>query len=87
MSTETAPQTAPEVNNDANITLGDFVLIQNIIATASRRGAFESKEFTVIGQLVDRIESFVKANSPPPEEAPAAEEAQGELELTLDSEG
>lgn len=64
-----------------DITLGDFILIQNIIAVASKRGAFESKEFTVIGNLTDRLNAFITANAPPEEGTPDAEQ----LELPLDT--
>lgn len=65
-----------------DITLGDFILIQNIIAVASKRGAFESKEFTVIGNLTDRLNAFITANAPPEEDTSDVEQ----LELPLDEE-
>ena len=88
MSTETETQQEETVINEPQITLGDFVLMSNIISTVARRGGFESKEFTIVGDLASRLETFIKANSPPTEEEQSPEgEVQGELELTLDSEG
>ena len=88
MSTETETQPEEAVATEPQITLGDFILMSNIISTVARRGGFESKEFTIVGDLAARLESFIKANSPVEEEAQSPEgEVQGELELTLDAEG
>jgi hypothetical protein len=48
--TEAAPQ---------QITVDDIALIVNIIATASRRGAFEAAEFTVVGGLFEKLKDFL----------------------------
>jgi len=63
MSTQTETQTevAPQ-----QITIEDIALIVNIIATVSRRGAFEAAEFTVVGGLFEKLKGLL------PE--PAAEE-------------
>jgi hypothetical protein len=76
--TQTTEETQP-VTAEEGITLGDFILIQNIIAVASKRGAFESKEFTVIGNLTDRLDTFIKANAPAEEKVD-----DGQLELPLE---
>ena len=78
---EETPKTTEQQPTSGDITLGDFILIQNIIAVASKRGAFESKEFTVIGNLTDRLNAFITANTPPEEGAHDGEQ----LELPLDA--
>ena len=86
MSTET--QQEEIVVAEQQITLSDFVLMSNIISTVARRGGFESKEFTIVGDLATRLDAFITANTPASEEEPSPEgEVQGELELTLDPEG
>ena len=52
-----------------NITIGDVVLMYNIIATVSRRGAFEADEFQLVGKLFEKLKTFI----PKTEEASAAE--------------
>jgi hypothetical protein len=74
-------QTQPEQND---ITIGDFILIQNIIGVAAKRGAFESNEFTVIGALTDRLNAFIKAHTPPAESTEVDEDG-GQLELPLET--
>jgi hypothetical protein len=60
--TEAAPQ---------QITIDDIALIVNIIATVSRRGAFEAAEFTVVGGLFEKLKGFLPEAAP--EETNAAE--------------
>ena len=78
---QTEQQQLPESTEPA-LTLGDFILIQNIIAVAAKRGAFETKEFTVVGNLTDRLDAFITANSPPQDTT--AVEDDGQLELPLE---
>ena len=78
--TEQQPQTE---GVQTGLNFNDFILIHNIIAVAAKRGAFEAKEFTVIGNLIDRIGAFIEANTP---EESAKEEKEedgdnGQLEL------
>jgi hypothetical protein len=51
------------------IAIEDINLIVNIIATVSKRGAFEAPEFQIVGSLFERLRSLL----PPPVEAPAPE--------------
>ena len=83
--TQTQPEEQSAVSNTANISLNDFVLMANIIAIAAKRGAFESKEFTVVGDLATRLDAFIKENSPPAEETEEVED-DGQLELELEPE-
>lgn len=58
-----------EQQGENNITIGDVVLMYNIIATVSRRGAFEADEFQLVGKLFEKLKGFI----PKSEETPAAE--------------
>ena len=69
MSTETE-QTQTEAAPQ-QITIDDISLIVNIIATVSRRGAFEAAEFTVVGGLFEKLKGFLP--EPVSEEDNAAE--------------
>lgn len=68
MSTQTETQTevAPQ-----QITLEDIALIVNIIGAVSRRGAFEAREFTLVGGLFEKLSALLP--EPTPEETNAAE--------------
>ena len=41
------------------ITLGDLILMHNIIATVSRRGGFEASEFKLVGSLFEKLKTYV----------------------------
>jgi hypothetical protein len=43
------------------ITLGDLILMYNIIATVSRRGGFEASEFKLVGSLFEKLKTYVPA--------------------------
>lgn len=45
--------------DDAQITLEDLIEIRNIIDLASRRGAFHASEMSRVGQVFDKVSSFV----------------------------
>ncbi len=55
-----APQ--PELN------LVDLQNIRAIIDTASRRGAFSAQEMSSVGGVFDRLNAFITAASPAPQE-------------------
>lgn len=52
-------QTDTQMKEDNAITLGDIILMHNIIATVSRRGGFEAAEFQVVGQLFEKLKSYI----------------------------
>lgn len=60
-----APQ--PELN------IVDLQNIRAIIDTASRRGAFSAQEMSSIGGVFDRLNAFINAVTPPPQEPEAQE--------------
>ncbi len=41
------------------LTMNDVILMHNIIATASRRGAFEASEFQVVGRLFEKLKALM----------------------------
>ena len=53
------------------LTLADVQMMVQIIDICSKRGAFEGAELEGIGGLRGRVMSFLQANMPPAEEAPA----------------
>jgi len=50
------------------ISLNDLILTVKIIDTCTKRGAFEGGEMATVGQLRNKLETFVKVNAPPEEE-------------------
>lgn len=50
-----------------SITINDLVMLRNIVNVASRRGAFSTEEFTDIGAVYNKIDTFLKANLKKPE--------------------
>jgi hypothetical protein len=43
--------------------MNDVILMHNIIATASRRGAFEASEFQVVGRLFEKLKALMPAEA------------------------
>lgn len=72
-----------QTENKPEITLNDFSAIIRIIDVASRRGAFEGKELSSVGNVRDKVEAFLSFYAPKqdgegeaaPEEAPTEEPA------------
>lgn len=69
-ATNETPATPPP-----QLTLQDIAAALQIIDICSKRGAFEGAELSAIGQVRDKIATFLKAATPPaqaPEAATAA---------------
>ena len=49
-----------------SISLQDLALAVNIIDIASKRGAFEGKDLSAVGQVRDNIHAFLVANAEQP---------------------
>ena len=65
----------PENTNESpQLSVNDLKNLLAIIDVASKRGAFQTKEFAAIGDVYARVETFVNATLP---EAPATEETKG----------
>jgi len=79
-----------ETDNKPEITLNDFSAIIRIIDVASRRGAFEGKELSSVGNVRDKVEAFLSFYAPKQDgedEAAAAEEAPTEEPTVENTEG
>ena len=48
----------------ATITLQDIALMVTIIDATSKRGAIEGSEMSIVGALRDKLDAFVKQNTP-----------------------
>ena len=47
---------------EGSITLNDLVMCRNLIHIASKRGAFSAEEFSEIGSVYNKIDTFLKKN-------------------------
>lgn len=78
MSEENTNQEAPV----QELTINDLGALKSIIDVASQRGAFKPNEMVTIGQVYNKLESFLNAvqaqQQAQPEGAPAAAETTGE---------
>jgi hypothetical protein len=66
--TEAAPAAAPELN------INDLVAMRNVIDVVTKRGAFQANELSSVGQLFDKLSTFLDAA----QKAQPAAPAQGE---------
>ena len=71
-----------------SITINDLVMLRNIVNVASRRGAFSAEEFSDIGAVYNKIDTFLKANLKKPEgeeetsvEDTSAGESENKIEI------
>jgi len=79
-----------QTENKPEITLNDFSAIIRIIDVASRRGAFEGKELSSVGNVRDKVETFLSFYAPKQDgegEAAAAEETPTEEPAVENTEG
>lgn len=70
------------MDNDTQINVADLALIRNLIEVASSRGAFKADELTTVGQVYDKLNTFLNRLV---EEAEAAEKAAAEGNTTTQS--
>ena len=59
---ESETQTQTQGGLETSITLNDLVMLRNIVNVASKRGAFSAEEFSDIGAVYNKIDSFLKVN-------------------------
>lgn len=64
MIDENAKPTAAPEGVTATLTVQDLINIRNIIDVASRRGAFQTNEFSTIGGVYAKLTSFIELASP-----------------------
>jgi hypothetical protein len=57
------PEVKPEVV-DSGMSIQDMALVLRIVDLASERGAFKGAELSTVGQIRDKVASFIKANLP-----------------------
>ena len=78
MSEENTNQEAPA----QELTINDLGALKSIIDVASQRGAFKPNEMVTIGQVYNKLESFLNAvqaqQQAQPEGAPETAESAGE---------
>ena len=83
METETQTQQTSGLEN--SITLNDLVLLRNIVNVASKRGAFSAEEFSDIGAVYNKIDTFLKMNlkkmEEPEEEEKSSTETENKIEI------
>jgi hypothetical protein len=77
MSEENVNQEA-QAQSQATITLGDMVALYQVINIASKRGAFEANELTAVGNLADKLKTFVDKANEQAQAAAAESEAEAE---------
>ena len=63
--------------DSAKITIQDLASIQNVIETACSRGAFKASEMKSIGELYEKLSTFLQAVKAQAE-ADATQQTQGE---------
>ena len=74
-------QTETQTAAQESLVLADVVLMHNIIATVSRRGAFEAAEMEIVGRLFNKLKTFVpkqEANSEGAETTNTSEEVEND---------
>tara|TARA_B100001094_G_C17974555_1_gene692102 strand:- start:359 stop:613 length:255 start_codon:yes stop_codon:yes gene_type:complete len=84
METETQTQQTGGLEN--SITLNDLVLLRNIVNVASKRGAFSAEEFSDIGAVYNKIDTFLKMNlkkMEEPEEEKLSSETESENKIEI----
>jgi hypothetical protein len=63
LTTITQFETIPNMEQEITISFQDLATVINIIDVASKRGCFEGKDLSAVGQVRDRIQAFLVANA------------------------
>jgi hypothetical protein len=71
-----------QTEGQETLVLADVILMHNIIATVSRRGAFEAAEMEVVGKLFNKLTAFLPKNEQ--QEGEAAETTNTSEEVAQD---
>lgn len=79
MSEENKPTEAPQATE---LTINDLGAIKSIIDVASQRGAFKPNEMVTIGQVYNKLESFLAAV-----QAQQAQQTEGSAEPAAEPKG
>lgn len=76
MSEQTqAPEASAEAKPAPNLTVNDLAAVANVIDLAVQRGAFKAAEAKQVGEVFEKVASFVQHVS---DQQKAAEEAKAE---------
>ena len=70
-----------EVNIDTQLTLNDIIIVRNIVDIAAKRGAFLAGEFKDIGQIYEKIDTFVKSQLDDKEKTKSETEGEASEEV------
>jgi hypothetical protein len=73
--------TTTTTETQLQLTLNDVILMSNIINVASRRGAFEANEFTIVGNLHEKLVALI------PKEEPVEESTAESTNTSADDDG
>ena len=79
-------QTQTQGSLENSITLNDLVLLRNIVNVASKRGAFSAEEFSDIGAVYNKVDTFLKMNLKKMDEteedkSPTEDETKNKIEI------
>lgn len=66
-------------NNVENLSITDLAIIKNIIDVAAERGAFRAPEMVAVGQVYNKLTSFLNQVVSQAEAEQAAAQTQGEV--------
>ena len=75
-----------EQTPDTAITLGDLILMHNIIATVSRRGGFEASEFQIVGALFEKLKGYIPSKEETTETTNTSSEQADAGQMTFEFE-
>lgn len=65
------------MNNPAQLTITDLVSLKNIIEIACSRGSFQAAEMKNVGEVYDRLASFLQSINDAAERAQAEQSQPG----------
>ena len=83
MEEQTTKQTTEQTTGN-EITLGDLILMHNIIATVSRRGGFEANEFKLVGSLFEKLKTYIPSKEESTAETANTSEEVPDNQLSFD---
>lgn len=68
-----------EINNTENLSITDLAVIKNIIDVATERGAFRAPELATVGQVYNKLSSFLNQVVKQAESDQESAQSQGEV--------
>lgn len=58
-----------EQNNEPTLSIGDIMIMKQIVEVATARGALRANELTQVGAVYDRVSAWIDSKMPPEEVA------------------